>query len=51
MKYKNIRYYRTWIQGNWFLILPAFQKSIQLVNNCSIEDIEKIIDNEVYQFI
>ena len=49
--YKNIKYYRTWIQGNWFLILPDFQKSIQLQNNCSLEDIEQIINNEVCQFI
>ena len=43
--YKNITYYRTWINGNWHLILPESQTSIQLVDNCSTDDIERIIDN------
>ena len=50
-QYKDIKYYRTWIRGNWYLILPEFQISIQLVNGCSTEDIEKIIDNEICQYI
>ena len=49
--YKGIKYYRTWICGNWHLIIPEFQMSIQLVDNCSTDDIEKIIDNEIYQVL
>ena len=49
--YKNIKYFKTWIQGKWFLVLPDFEKSIQLEEPCSEEDIEQIIDSEVVQFI
>ena len=49
--YKNIEYYRTWIGGNWHLVIPEFQISIQLVDGCSTEDIEKTIDNEICQYI
>lgn len=49
--YKNIKYFKTWIQGKWYLILPDFQKSIQLQDPYSIENIEQIIDNEICQFI
>ena len=49
--YNEIKYYRTWIRGNWYLIIPEFQTSIQLVDGCSTEDIERIIDNKIYQYI
>ena len=50
-QYKNIKYYRSWIRGNWYLIIPDFQKTIQLEDGCSTENIEQIIDNEICQFI
>ena len=50
-QYKDIKYYRTWIRGNWYLIVPDFEISIQLQDNCSTDDIEKIIENEIWQFI
>ena len=49
--YNRIKYYRTWIGRNWHLILPELQTSIQLLDGCSTEDIEKIIDNEICQYI
>ena len=49
--YNGIKYYRTWIRGNWYLILPDFEISIQLQDNCSTEDIKQIIDNEICQYI
>ena len=49
--YKNIRYYRTWIRGNWFLVLPDFQTSIQLIDGCTEDDIYYVIENDVYQYI
>jgi len=49
--YNGIKYYRTWIGGNWHVIIPEFQTSIQLKDNCSTEDIEKIIDNEICRYI
>ena len=49
--YNNIQYFTTWMRGNWYLVLPDFQKSIQLQDPCSENDIERIIDNEVCQFI
>jgi len=49
--YRNIKYYRTWIRGNWYLILPDFEISIQLVDGCSTDEIEKIINKEVWQYI
>lgn len=49
--YKNVRYFRTWIRGNWYLMLPNFQISIQLNDPCSENDIEQIIENDVIQFI
>ena len=49
--YKGIKYYVNWINGNWHLILPELQKSIQVVDGCSTEDFEKIIEDEVIQFI
>jgi len=49
--YKGIKYYLNWNNGNWFLMLPEYQNSIQLVDNCSSDDIKKILDREVYQFL
>ena len=50
-EYKNVKYFKTWIRGNWYLILPEFQTSIQLVDGCTEDDIERIIDNEVCRFL
>ena len=49
--YKGIKYYVNWINGNWHLILPELQKLIQVVDGCSTDDFEKIIDEEVCQFL
>ena len=51
MKYKNIRYYKQWFQGNWYIMLPDFQMSIQLVDNCTEDDILHIIENEVIKYV
>lgn len=49
--YKGIKYYRTWMRGNWFLILPDFQISVQLVDGCTDDDIINIINNEVIKYV
>ena len=49
--YKNIHYYRAWIRGNWYLILPEFQTPIQLVDGCTEDGIERIIEDKVIQLI
>lgn len=49
--YKDIKYFTVRMGGNWYLVMPDFQKSIQLLDGCSTEDIKKIIDNEICQFI
>ena len=50
-EYKNIKYFKTWMRGNWYLVLPDFQKSIQMNEPFSDEDLKKVIDDEVCQFI
>ena len=49
--YKDIPYFTVWMRGNWYLIIPEFQKMIHLDDDFNDHTIQQVIDNEVCQFL
>ena len=49
--YKDIKYFTTWLRGNWYLIIPDFQITIRLREPYTEDTLMQIIEDEVCQFI
>lgn len=49
--YKGIKYCKEWLNGNWYIVMPELQKSIQMQEPFTDEDIKQIIKDEVCQYI
>ena len=50
-QYKNIKYFVTWIEGNWYLIISDYQRVIEIVDDYNDEIIREIIENRICKFI
>ena len=48
--YKDIKYNKEWINGNWYIVMPELQKKIQMQDPFTDEDVIQIIEDEVCQF-
>ena len=50
-QYKGIKYFTTWIEGNWYLVIPDYHKVIEIIDDYTTDLIEELIEVRIVKYL